>query len=425
MEIKSKKFTISQIKQCDIWLRRKSKTQPAFHGTHVLEKLTAKTKINLIALFAFFLIAAYKYLLLGSARDYYIGDEIQWMQTLKNSNFYDNVIEKDAGYFVFVSKLLLFVFNQIVFLNAYYLHISTIFLTSLCCVSVIYLLRDKLKPKNSFILTFLIGTYPDFGLLTYMNISYFVFIPCLILVIRMNLLYKIKILDLTVILILTIWVAKPQLLLVISCVVLVKNIYFTTTFHKFSPTILVFFTASLLFGISRFESPLSLMINTELPLQLILNVFYIPASVFFPTISALLFGFFKMNEIFSAVYPFKVAIVTFSFWIIMRSKRKFALLDNNTKIYSNLLLVSAIVLYLSFFLDPSSSFYSVYPWEINCRSCVYNRHIFPFFVVLLLLLLNFIKNNATVTFVLLGLLIQQVTVTYLAYDYLFAPVLKI
>lgn len=424
MEIKSKKFILNQIKQCDIWIRRKSKAQTAFHGKHALEKLTARTQKNLIALSAFILIATYKYLLLGSARSYYIADEIQWMQSLKNSNFIDNLVEKDAGYFVFVSKLLLFALNQVVFLNAYYLHISTIFLTSLCCVSVIYLLSDKFKPKNSFILTLLIGTYPDFGLLTYMNISYFIFIPCLILVIRMNLLHKVKILDLITILILTIWVAKPQLLLVLACVILVKNIHFTTTSHKFSPTILVFFTASLLFGLSRFESPLPLMINSEVPLQIILNVFYIPISVFFPTISALLFGFFKMNELFSAVYPFKVAIAFFSFLIIIRSKKKFTSLDDNTKIYANLLLVSAIVLYLSFFLDPSSSFYSLYPWEINCRSCVYSRHIFPLFVVLLLLLLNIIKNKATITLVLLGLLFQQVTVTYLAYDYLFAPVLK-
>jgi hypothetical protein len=108
-----------------------------------------------------------------------------------------------------------------------------------------------------------------------------------------------------------------------------------------------------------------------------------------------------------------------------RLKKLFTAMLSEHRIKTINLMSVVLVLYLSFFADKSSPLGGAFFWDINCRSCVYDRHIFPFYFALVLLLLSFMNKSKIIFTFLLCLLLQEIFVTIIAFDYLFLQDVKL
>jgi hypothetical protein len=390
-----------------------------------LERLET-SKRHILAVCAFIIILYYRISILLSihGKDY-IGDENQWINDLRTNNLSEYLKIKDAGYFVLVPRLLLYIIYEFVQMDGRTLHLYTALIATGCSVSVIYLLRDNFSNLNTFLLALVIGFYPTYGLLTWMNLSYYIFIPTLLTFLRLDIFKNKSLIKYASMIFLVTWVAKPQLLLSLGILLLIKNIVYTKRTQKLDFSLLILIVIFGLIIVSRFNTPIETANDTKIFSHLFVNLFYIPVSVLLPIVSVALIGYLKMAEITFIEAGLKTILSLFSIVSLYGFGRRFVHMKSEFRLQVLTILAVVFSLYLSFFAESNSIFGNTFFWDINCRSCVYDRHIFPFFITLVLLILYCIRRKILINLFLATLLLQQTVITYFAYDYLFVPVLKL
>ena len=390
-----------------------------------LEKLE-KSKRHILGICAFIIILYYRISILLSAHGKeYIGDENQWVNDLRTNNLPDYLKIKDAGYFVFISRLLLYIINGSVRLDGSKLHLCTAIIASVCCVSVIYLLRENFSNLTNFLLALVFGFYPTYGLLTWMNLSYYIFIPTLLIFLRLDLVKYKGLIKFASIFFLVMWVAKPQLLLSLGIILLIKNTVYIKRIQKFNFSFFILIFIIGLIIVSRFNTPIETAYDAKIFSHLFINLFYIPVSVLLPILSVALIGYLKMADIPFIEVGVKTILTFFSIVSFYSFGRRFVQMKSEFKFRLFTMLTVVFSIYLSFFAESNSTFGNTYFWNINCRSCVYDRHIFPFFIAIVLLILYCIRRKILINLFLAFILLQQIIITYFAYNYLFVPVLKL
>lgn len=386
-------------------------------------KLLRKKYLFLIAITIILLFR--QFYLLNRGESKFVGDEIEWHNKLDTNNLPEYIKIKDAGYYVFTSRLIFYILVKVLGFSSFQLHSIIAIIASISCASLIYLLQDDLNNISKFFTAIAIGIYPTYDLLFWHNLSYFIFIPTILYAVKLD--FTKNICGNLWLTFLILWVAKPQLLLSIASVLLLKNVlkFFHHQKNTFSVSYINIIIVFSLIAISRAEEQLPINIKIINIIYLILNSFYLPISFFIPIFSAGIVGYFKMLSIPSVEMVLKFFVSFATIWLGFKFKRNFSELDKTSRNSTIYFLLAALPIYLSFFVLKDSVLGNSIFFEINCRSCVLSRHIFPFYVLTMFVILSVLKNTVLAKVIILSQVIQILLLTVFAYEYLFSPVLKL
>jgi hypothetical protein len=377
-----------------------------------------------LSVIAFLLIAFYRqFYLFGKSGSEFVGDEIQWNRDLTDNNLKDYLGIKDAGYFVFVSRLLFYIFVKSIGLTSFELHIVIVIIGSLSCASIIYLFQENSNNIHKFLVALVVGLYPTYDLLFWHNLSYFIFIPTLLITVNLD--KNNRYFTNLGLIILFVWVAKPQLLISLALVIFAKSTIYFIQKHKIDFSILYIFLTLLLFIISRSDNSLPLQFTIKNFINLFFNFLYIPISLFTSVISAGLVGFLKMNDLFIIELIVKLILSCTTIMLTFLILSKYFKLDKIPKLRLVYFLSAATPIYLSFFVFKDSVFSNILFFDINCRSCVMSRHIFPLYTIILLFIISIFRNFRFLSLFIISQIFQSLVLVYYAYEYLFSAVLRV
>ena len=114
---------------------------------------------------------------------FFQGEET-WLEGSENYSLLEYSQLKDSGYFTPILRITGWILFKVFGSSPTSLHLFSSFVASACCASIIILSpkNSKLFPKT--ISAFILGAFPSFDLLLYFNLSYYIFIPTLLLSLR-------------------------------------------------------------------------------------------------------------------------------------------------------------------------------------------------------------------------------------------------
>jgi len=347
-------------------------------------------------IFISLLVAIYRLIFMWriSISDFY-ADEKDWSYVAKSSNFFRNALTPDAGYFVPLTRTVFWLVDRFSVAPELTIHFLSCLIVGLSCSSLILFSHINLRLKEKIIISLCLGCYQSFDLLLWMNINYYMFIVCFFILfdqLKGNESKQSKFNKLLLTL-LFLSLGKPQLSL--SCIFLmiatlyINGLRFSSILkYRFKLLLLIILISSVLF--SRFNTDY-LQLNIELknigyaffgllkiPFVLVMPVFAIGSEKIAQILNNSTFNFI------STIY-----IIIFSL-VIYRAlfKRR-----NIYQKYFWYLLVGILPLYLSLFVFNNTGWATEFFWNNSCISCMSSRHLFPAYVLAIVMLQFFTKSR--------------------------------
>jgi hypothetical protein len=342
------------------------------------------------------LIAIYRLMFMWriSISDLY-ADEKDWTYVAKSSDFFGNALTPDAGYFVPLTRSIFWLVDRYSASPGLVLHSISCFIVGLCCSSVIIFQHINLSLKKKLIISLCLGCYQSFDLLLWMNINYYLYIVCCFFI--LNRLYesesKKNRLGKILFILLFLSLGKPQLSL--SCIFLLivalymNNFKFSSAVkYKFELLLITILISSVLFSRVNINH-LNLNIELKNITFALFSLLKIPFVLLAPLFAI---GNEKISNILkSSVYDIisNTFIIVFSL-IIYRALFKSKSLDKN---YLHYFLVGISPLYFSLFVFNNTGWATEFFWNNSCISCMSSRHLFPVYVLAVIIFQLFAKSK--------------------------------
>lgn len=353
-------------------------------------------------------------------------DETNWVQNVSKKGFIANALTPDSGYPTPILRAGLWFIIKFFSENPMAVHLIAALIASICSASVILLVPFEVDFKRRIFAALAIGIFPSFDLLLWHNLSYYFYIPTLIismrLVLRKNL---INIFDYFLLTTLIISSAKPQLLASLLLIFLLKSQDYSIARWVTQRLYLFILTVSMIL-IGRFQ-------GDSLPLDLTLEklaylgsaIFVIPLAILFPVVSIGLTGFLRFLQLDWLFLVTQIAllitgVLAFLKGLIMWKKTYLARFFNTDALKS--LFIASLPVYLSIFIFPNSGWSFDYIWNSACTICLFQRHFFSIFVPGIIFLTLALKKSQKVDYMLLGISVQLAILSLSAYHQLYSPI---
>jgi hypothetical protein len=353
--------------------------------------------------------------------DTYFQDEELWFESSKNYNLLEYSTVPDSGYFTPILRSVAWIIYVVFEFNPTALHTFSAFIASACCASIIILSPENSRIYFKTVCAFILGTYPSFDLLLYFNLSYYLFIPTLLLTLKINQNFSKKTIICLSLMILSL--GKPQLLVSILLVLLFK-LYQNPNFKKSYFSFILIFLTVILLVLSRINpNPINLEIANQNFLFGLFALFQMPATLLFPIISIAFKGFLELQNLYlflPLVEGFKI-FSSFAIIYILVKKKYRLYFYANSKILGPLIL-AIIPTYVSLFIFSNSGWSTNFFWNINCTICLYNRHFFPLIVISTIIMSEIFGHLKIMKLPSLFVLFQYLGISLIAYNYLFLPI---
>jgi hypothetical protein len=327
----------------------------------------------------------------------FYADEKNWAEVARSSNFFENAITPDAGYFVPLTRSVFWLASRFSSTPEIAIHLFSCFIVGFCCSSLILFRGIKVQIYKKVVIALCLGLYQSFDLLLWMNLNYYIFIVCsFFLLNRMTMRIEVNNkISKTFAMLIMISLGKPQLSLsccfLLLATLIVKGFRFRSISKWYFEIVLItsLFT-SILF--SRFNSsPLDLNIATENFLFAIAAILNVPFVVIAPILAI---GNSKISEtIDNSNFDLFFNILSMIFSIIL-----YLQLYRNKPRNLNFLLfffIGMFPLYFSLFIFPNTGWANNFFWNNNCISCMSSRHIFPVYFFALMIMQSYSKNRFT------------------------------
>ena len=340
-------------------------------------------------------------------------DETDWFRLANNSNLFKTASTLDAGYPTPILRITSWFFAK--YLNSSFtlLHIFNLVVISICAASILFLKNGTLRTKISLILV--ITSYPSFDLLLYHNLSYWIFIPCLVILINMtnSNLKSVPIPHSILFILLITTLSKPQLIVCILLFFIYFIIQRKNILLSFSSIIVITF-----FFISGRLNKSSLTLAFDWQ-SLAYFGFTWPTHFLITLTPVLVLIFNFIGKILNSKY------LMILYWVIYASLSYIFLYSllrkKESEILLKLLFSSYLICLLSLYLFPNSG------WSRNDLITshpyleLFTRHYLPL-VILVFFILNFtISNLAKFSFVLYLVTIQNIIMQVLFFQKLYHP----
>jgi hypothetical protein len=331
----------------------------------------------------------------------FYADENNWYLNAANFGLYENIKTLDAGYFVPVTRFIFWITVRYSEVPQLAIHILSCIVAGFCVSSILLLKNIGMNYKNKFVIALCLGSFQSFDLLLWMNINYYVFIACILLLYN-KMLDPIKSLRKKEILFLFVLLGslgKPQL--IVSCIVFLCTILLIAKNQKGFKLIdekvtlcAIFFLACFLVFSRLNSQALELQLGIQNLFYAVAGLFKLPLSILFPLPIIGLTYFAKVFnnsflDIFSNFIFIFASILIYIATINRMISRKFC-------IY----IATISPIYMSLFVFANTGWASNYFWATACISCMSSRHIFPLYFLLILFIGKFSKFK----FILLALI---------------------
>jgi hypothetical protein len=351
----------------------------------------------------------------------YFQDEELWLEGSKNYSLIEYSTVPDSVYFTPILRSVAWIIYVAFGFNPTALHIFSAFIASACCASIIILSLKNSQIYFKTVCAFILGTYPSFDLLLYFNLSYYLFIPTLLLTLKITQNFSKTTVICLSLMILSL--GKPQLLASILLVLLFK-LYQNPNLKKSYLSCIPIFLTVILLALTRINpNPITLELTNQNFLFGFFALFQMPATILFPIISITLKGFLELQNLYlflPIVEGFKI-FSSFTIIYILVTKKYRLYFYTNSKIIGHLIL-AMIPIYISLFIFSNSGWSFNFFWNVNCTICLYNRHFFPLIVVSTIIMSEIFGHLKIMKLPSLFVLFQYLGISLIAYNYLFLPI---
>jgi len=346
-------------------------------------------------------------------------DEIAWYGDSTTSNFFEYIGIRDSGYPTPLLRAILWIASRALNGNPTYIHILSVVIVALCCASV--LLLSGFTKKDLAVAAIALGCFPSSDLLLWHNLSYFGFIPLMVVFLNGTSRSRRGYSTIIGMQLLIIFSCKPQLLVAVLTVLILLA---ARLFRQNYPLAFLHLASCIL--------PLFLLMigrqnSHSLQLQLGLREFTIglaalaivPIAITLPAIFVGISGFLRMYSQSVLISLLELTlVVTQSLFFYSKRTRIKSIIGSERK---QITLVSAVPLYVSLFIFGNSTWGNDLFWQIPCTECLFQRHIFPLVVIVVFSLLQ-MRNTLIRKSLILALLIQLLALGLFAYSALYSSI---
>ena len=318
--------------------------------------------------------------------------EVGWIEDAKNYSFRKNLTIPDAGYPVPLLRSALWLVVHLTKNHAgIALHFLSLVIVCVSCGAVLFIKNTNIPRINLGLIALILGAFPPPDLLLWHNLSYFTFIPLIIVILNMQDAPDESIkwyVSATGILIL--FTTKPQLLmaagtLLISLLLLTKE----RGLQKLISYSAVLGIIAILIVLGRSDnSQIALYVGMHQILYFLTSPFILPAAILFPVITM---GFSAYSysignkELWNISQGTITIISALTTYLMFRTVIKVKKLDLNQK----LLLATIVPLILSFYTFCNSGLALKFYWQDISTIPLYSRHWLPFLFLSLLFISSF------------------------------------
>ena len=330
-------------------------------------------------------------------------DEIAWYRDSTSHSFFEYIGVPDSGYPTPLLRAILWIASHALNGNPTHIHILSVVIVALCCASVL-LLRGFSK-KDLTLVAIALGCFPSSDLLLWHNLSYYGFIPLMVLFLngisRSRTSYSI----IVGMQFLIVFSCKPQLLVVdLAVFILLAARYFrqnySLAFLYLASSILPLFL--LMVGRQNSHS-LHLQISPREFVIGLMALAIVPIAITLPAIFVGLSGFLRMHSQPLLITVLELTLVVTQS-VLLFSKRAYIKSIINTQ-RKQIIFVSGVPLYVSLFIFGNSTWGNDLFWKIPCTECLFQRHIFPLILLVALTMIQ-TPNKLMRRYLLSGLLFQ-------------------
>jgi hypothetical protein len=340
-------------------------------------------------------------------------DEIAWYRDSTTSNFFEYVGIPDSGYPTPLLRAILWIASRALNGNPTYIHILSAVIVALCCTSLL-LLRGCSK-KDLTVAAIALGCFPSSDLLLWHNLSYYGFIPLMVVFLNGISRSRTGYSTIVVMQILIIFSCKPQLLVAnLAVLFLLAARHFrqnhSLAFLYLASSILPLFF--LIVGRQDLHS-LHLQIGSREFIIGLAALTIVPIAITLPAIFVGISGFLRMYSQSVLIFLLELTLVaTQSLFFYSKRTRIKSIIGSERK---QITLVSAVPLYVSLFIFGNSTWGNDLFWQIRCTECLFQRHIFPLMVLLIFTLLE-IRGKFLRKALIFALLSQLLSLGVFAYS---------
>lgn len=343
-------------------------------------------------------------------------DEIVWHRDSTSHSFLEFIQLRDSGYPTPLLRAILWLVSRTLDGNPTYIHILAVVIAALCCTSVLML--KGFSKRDLVFAAIAMGSFPSADLLLWHNLSYFGLIP--IMVFFLNGFAQDKILDWKIVVtqVLILFSSKPQLLIVYLMILFLLS---AKQSRQKNSLVFLYLACSILpiylLVVGRQNSnSLELQISSRAFLIGLIALMLVPIAL---TLPAVFVGFSGILRAYSQpllVSLLELALVAVQSLYLFLKRDQVRLLFNSER--KQIILLSAVPLYISLFIFGNSTWGNDLFWKIPCTECLLQRHIYPLMVLSVFTFLQ-IRNSKSRVFLLCGLSVQYMALGTLAYPVLF------
>ncbi len=340
-------------------------------------------------------------------------DEIAWYEDSTSRNFFEYIGMPDSGYPTPVLRAVLWIASQALNGNPTYIHILSVVIVALCCASLL-ILRGYGK-RDLAVAAIALGCFPSSDLLLWHNLSYFGFIPLMVVFlngITRSRNYYLSFMEMQILILFS---CKPQLLVACLAILFLQVARYLSQKHSLA---FLYLASSIIPFIMLIVGRQS---SHSLQLQLGLREFVIasmalaimPIAITLPAIFVGLSGFLRMNSQPLLINLLELTLVATQARFFFTKRTLIGSVIGSER--KQITFVCAVPLYVSLFIFGNSTWGNDLFWRISCTECLFQRHIFPLILITALSMMQS-QNILTKNYLLFGLLVQFLALGIFAYS---------
>ncbi len=340
-------------------------------------------------------------------------DEIAWDKDSSSSTLFVYVGMLDSGYPTPLLRAILWVASRALNGNPTYLHLLSVLLVALCCTSLLSL--RGYSQKDLTVAAIALGCFPSFDLLLWHNLSYFGFIPLMVVFLNGFSHSRSGYSSIVGMQMLIAFSCKPQLLIVdLALFFLLATRHFRQN-HSLS----LLYVGSSILPLSflilgrQNSSSLDLQVGTKEFVIALTALAIVPIAIVLPALFVGLSGFLRMYSQPALILLLQITLVATQSLFFFSKKGHIKSTTRSER--KQIILVSAIPVYISLFIFGNSTWGNDLFWRIPCTECLFQRHVFPLVLLVTLAILE-MRNILMRKSLLFGLLAQFMALGFLAYS---------
>lgn len=339
-------------------------------------------------------------------------DEIVWYKESKLHTFFDYIGLPDSGYPTPLLRAFMWIASRTIIGNPFQIHLLSVMIVALCCSSILVL--EGFNRRDLCVASIILGCFPSFDLLLWHNLSYYTFIPLMVVFLNGYSGTKNRFSMIAGVHLLVIFSCKPQLLA--SCISILFLLALRHLRQNHTLPLLQVGSSlvplSLLIVGRQHQQSLHLQVGTKEFLVGIAALVILPISILVPALFVGFSGFLRIHSQFSLIFILQLILVASQNFVLAVNRVRLKQILRSERY--QILLVSAVPIYISLFIFGNSTWGNDFFWRIRCTECLFQRHIFPLVLIVVFTILQ--KQNSRKFILLLSYLSQIMAIAIFAYS---------